>query len=578
MSLVYFIKQRLAFLGTKTPLAFTSWGVLATLAVIQFALPPNLIMPRTYIGGRSIGSQKLTTLTQKLQAESQTIPIALGSSTQQFSADEVGIHTDISATFSRPPTIGVWDRLVPLKPLYMLIKKHEVKPVVRRDSTTIQSFAKSLSTQRKKDPVNANAQIKDGVLIITKDEPGVTYDPDKIVEVLMSVTPLVGNQFLVVPDQVPAKIQTNQVQPLRAEFNQKTAQSLKVKYGDTIEEIAPDTLKKWLVTSYDEATNKWSLTLNTPAVDAKLAEWAKNYNIAPGITQLSYYDDIETARKVGAPGRALDAGSIKSQLKTWFSKPSQEPIVLANVVVPAKIVATRTYSRSSAQLQAKLNAWIASHGGHYQIAIRELGGRGREASYNVSEQTVMASTYKIFLVFAAYRQAEGGALDLNAQLVNGKNINQCIEVMIVNSDNDCAVKLGQYIGWAKVDQIIAGAGFQNTRLNNYDSNGNLSGDKLVNANEQAKFLAQISAGSLINSANTASLLSYMKRQIYREGIPAGSRGAIVADKVGFLDGYIHDVGIVYGSKSTYALVIMSEGSSWANIRNLSQAVYDFMNE
>lgn len=147
-------------------------------------------------------------------------------------------------------------------------------------------------------------------------------------------------------------------------------------------------------------------------------------------------------------------------------------------------------------MQAKLDAWIASHGGRYQVAIRELGGRGREASYNVAQQTIMASTYKTFLAFVAYKQAEAGALNLGTQLVNGKNIEQCIEVMIVVSDNTCAVKLGQHIGWAKVDQVIASAGFQGVVLNNYDSNGNLRGDKLVNAQEQAKFWRSFQAALL----------------------------------------------------------------------------------
>jgi len=229
-------------------------------------------------------------------------------------------------------------------------------------------------------------------------------------------------------------------------------------------------------------------------------------------------------------------------------------------------------------LLAKLTYWLETHAGSYQVAIRELGGQGREASYNVSQQTVMASTYKTFLAFVAYKQAENGALDLNMGLVNGRNIEQCIEVMIVNSDNDCPIALGKHIGWAKVDEIIAANGFSNVRLNNYTAAGRLSGDKLVNAREQASFLAQLSEGVLINQANTARLLDYMKRQIYRAGIPAGSKGAVVADKVGFLEGYLHDVGIVYGPKSTYALVIMSKGSSWASISDLALAVYELMNE
>jgi len=70
----------------------------------------------------------------------------------------------------------------------------------------------------------------------------------------------------------------------------------------------------------------------------------------------------------------------------------------------------------------------------------------------------------------------------------------------------------------------------------------------------------------------------MKTQVYRQGIPAGSEGAVVADKVGFLeDGTLNDVGIVYGKNSTYVLSVLSTGSSWASIANVATAVYDFMN-
>ena len=63
----------------------------------------------------------------------------------------------------------------------------------------------------------------------------------------------------------------------------------------------------------------------------------------------------------------------------------------------------------------------------------------------------------------------------------------------------------------------------------------------------------------------------MQRNIYRQGIPAGASGS-VADKVGFLNGLLHDAAIVYSPKGTYALVIMTDGSSWAEIADITRQI------
>ena len=63
----------------------------------------------------------------------------------------------------------------------------------------------------------------------------------------------------------------------------------------------------------------------------------------------------------------------------------------------------------------------------------------------------------------------------------------------------------------------------------------------------------------------------MKRNVYRQGIPAGASGT-VADKVGFLNGLLHDAAIVYSPKGTYVLVILTNGSSWANIAELTKKI------
>jgi beta-lactamase class A len=63
----------------------------------------------------------------------------------------------------------------------------------------------------------------------------------------------------------------------------------------------------------------------------------------------------------------------------------------------------------------------------------------------------------------------------------------------------------------------------------------------------------------------------MKANVYRKGIPAGVQGT-VADKVGFMNGLLHDAAIVYSPKGTYVIAVMTDGSSWATIADLARQI------
>jgi hypothetical protein len=85
-------------------------------------------------------------------------------------------------------------------------------------------------------------------------------------------------------------------------------------------------------------------------------------------------------------------------------------------------------------------------------------------------------------------------------------------------------------------------------------------------------MASLERGQLSISASSRSkLISALQRNIYRQGIPAGAKGG-VADKVGFIDRLLHDTAIVYSPNGTYALTIMTDGSSWANIAQLTREI------
>ena len=91
------------------------------------------------------------------------------------------------------------------------------------------------------------------------------------------------------------------------------------------------------------------------------------------------------------------------------------------------------------------------------------------------------------------------------------------------------------------------------------------------ASDLTTFVGALQSGQLLNASSTTTLLNAMKRNVYRQGIPAGASGT-VGDKVGFLDAFLHDAAVVYGSNGTYVLTIMTEGSSWANIAELTRQI------
>lgn len=236
-------------------------------------------------------------------------------------------------------------------------------------------------------------------------------------------------------------------------------------------------------------------------------------------------------------------------------------------------------SVSSKGLQDVLDDWTAVHGSGYRVVVRSLDSKSVAASYKDKVATIPASTYKLFVSYAAYHSAEKGTLSLDTALENGLTIEQCIEEAIVSSDNDCAESIGDYIGWETIDTIDAKAGFADTDIDNYDTDGSYTGDKQSTASDVAELLTELYRGKLLNAVHTDALLGYMKRQVYRTGIPAGSLGVVVADKVGFLDGLTHDVAIVYAPKGSYVLVIMSTmGSNWANIKDLSEDIYTYFSQ
>lgn len=245
---------------------------------------------------------------------------------------------------------------------------------------------------------------------------------------------------------------------------------------------------------------------------------------------------------------------------------------------PRDVTSTSNFSNIDNVLQNKIRAWEASQSKDYRIAVRELTGQKRIASTHIFEKMPTASTYKLFVAYAVLHETEQGNLKLDRTLSSGDTVKSCIQKMIVLSDNPCGRSLGFLVGWESIEKLLESKGIKNTYLNNYDQNDQLlSAEKTSTAQAHSKFLQLLHKGELLNTTHTELLLDYMKKQQWRERIPAGVPEDItVADKPGFLPGMQNDAAIVYGPKSTYILVVLSSSNNPASLAEISSIIYDYL--
>lgn len=241
----------------------------------------------------------------------------------------------------------------------------------------------------------------------------------------------------------------------------------------------------------------------------------------------------------------------------------------------SKTANAQQQDNTDTQLEQKIADWVKAQPGTFGVSVREVDGEKRQANYEENKKMVAASTYKLFVIYATIKQG-GYSLD---QPLGASTIRGCIETLLLVSSDECAYRLGNLIGWDNLDVFLNKDGFTATKLNNYDSNGGFTdAQKITSPKDEAEIVWRLANSNLLQKDVEDFMLGLMKRQIWRERIPAGvPEGVSVADKPGFIYNIQNDVGIVYGPKSTYVVAILSDNSSAPAVADLSRLIYEHLN-
>lgn len=243
-------------------------------------------------------------------------------------------------------------------------------------------------------------------------------------------------------------------------------------------------------------------------------------------------------------------------------------------------------------LKTRVQKLIDSSGAEVAVAVRTLDGRS-EVLIEPDKSFHAASTMKVPVMIELFRQAEAGQLTLDEQLpirnefhsivdgsiykmdvsddsdgevykATGKtmSLRDLCEAMITVSSNFAANLLIERVGAKNVQQTVerlGGAGVRVLRGVEDQKAFDKGLNNVTTARGLAAVMEKIAGGRAVSAKADAEMIEILKRQKFKDAIPAGlPPGTVVAHKTGTITRIHHDAGVVFGPRP-YVLVILVRG-------------------
>lgn len=550
------------WIGTHRRIVLPVGGMFALVVLAQLLYPGDTALPFARLNGDLVGFSSEQAVASKLQTEygRSSITTTIRGTKVTTPLAKTGLVTDNKEILHGLNYYPWYLKVIPFSSVVRGALTNQ--PVgLTADENRFDLYFTERTKECALAPKNAGVVVKDGEVQLDPAKDGQTCSRESLRQQL-TAKPLekTGLTVTIQTTAVKPDRSDKDVQPLLTEAKKVAEHKLTLVVAGKTYVIDKPTLASWLAFPEDPSTKQPILGINDEAVKAYLTSIQKDVYIAPGVTVITTMDSIETGRVPGANGQGINqAATTKAIRKQVLSGDGTVSATLA--VLPPTHKYNRSYSKTPEGLQALIND-IVKDKGDFAISVRKLGDTGVHA--NGDKTYHPASTYKMFVAYSALKRVDDGRFSLGQTTSGGQTLAQCLDNMIVNSDNACAEWFGVNIGWNTLTNEARAIGASRTTL---------SRPFVSTPNDQALLLQKLESNQLaLTELSRDRLLSAMKRQIYRKGIPAGV-GVPVADKVGFLEGYLHDSAIVYAPSGVYVLVIYSNGSSWAQIADAAKQIH-----
>jgi len=250
------------------------------------------------------------------------------------------------------------------------------------------------------------------------------------------------------------------------------------------------------------------------------------------------------------------------------SQDSDDPITQQVEEVEAD-VQKQWFDEVSPRIGAVVDQWQANQSGRKSIVIMSVDGE-TIAAVRPDEQYFTASLYKIYVAYAGYQRIDNGEFSAETVYQGGRTVQECLDLMIRESDSPCAEAMWNDIGKQTITDQMQALGLNSTDLTSL----------VTTANDTAAMTAIIARSSGLSQSSQQLFLTSMKNQIYRDALNRGfSEDVIVYNKIGFSgDEEYHDVALVdFGAGRQLAVAVLSSGVGSAAIAELATSLESAVN-
>lgn len=545
--------------------------VLAAILVIELAVqlvyPYDKALPFARLIDSPVGTQDRSKITQRIQKEFHHSKLTINhqKQTQSVALSRLGAVIDADAMATELTDYPLFLRLLPGSLLWYQpqVKEFNIDFGNRQLDQQLESVAKEFSIK----PLDAALAIDDGQLVVTESKNGYQVKIEELKKSIISTkyskmqTTIAAPVLVTIPQVDDASISS-----VREQAEAILARPISITITDSSQLIQPSRsqVAKLLKIEKDLEAKSLKLSINKETTAEYAQEVWRQSKVEPKLTTVNLIDGKTVSKDVGKPGLGVDRRAVASEIETSLMDGQSGPIHLE--YQRQSIASPISYKRDYTSSQQGLNAYVSDQTaeGNTKIAITQLGGPGWTAQGGATDSIPSASTYKLYIMLRVFNEIENGKISWNSKILD-TNVSNCFERTIVLSANDCSEEWLRKFGRSSTNSFLRTKGFSPGTVFPND------GPAKTTAADLNKFLVQLENSTLVTGQNRTMLLEKMSRQIYRQGVPAGS-GAKVYDKVGFLWDYVHDAAIVRHPKGTYVIVVMTKGDSYQKIAGITKQV------
>lgn len=552
-------------------IVYAAGSIVGLVIIFQLFYPTGALVPFSSVEGVKLGGSSKTDAIKILDemVAASKVAVYLNSSDSAFfkaTPGDLGISSSNEARV-QAMNYPFFLRLLPGSLLWAHVFSDDVAALeYQRDQDKLSAFMKTtFGDSCSLDVRNATVEVKDASLQPVEAFSGGNCDFEDVTSKLSSVKPTTqGARVVVSGDEIKPTISTKAAEEFAVYVTKVIKDGIAINDGKDKHRVPKEILRSWLDFGVIEGKLDYSFSLERSA--SYLGERIASVVERPtGETVVTTRDFAEISRDDGTSGVVFNQAMMLSSIKASLEKGEKVVAVEVDMIQPT-LKYIRNYSPNDAALNALIKKYASTHAGTYGVSLRELSGERRNASYRASTKYITASTYKLFVAYSTLLRVESGAWKWSDQINGGRDLSKCFNDMIQISDNECAVALLKKVGTKNLTNEARAVGAVNTSF-------------LVplsiksTAEDESLILALLESGQILSQQTSRDVwIAAMKKNVYRQGVPKGIPSAIVANKVGFLEGWLHDASIVYSPKGTYVLTIMTENASWVNIAELAAQI------